>query len=731
LQPRLAAVNASRAALDSEGYQIFVQTGATTHSRIYVFGADERGVLFGVGRLLRELQMRPGRVGLQDTFSATSAPKMKLRGHQLGFRPKTNTYDAWDLPQWKQYFRDLAVFGCNTIELIPPRSDDDADSPHFQRPPMKMMIGMSKIADYYGLDVWIWYPALDKDYSDPKTMESALTEWGEVFSKLPRVDAVFVPGGDPGHTPPGNLMALLKRQTENLHRYHPKAQMWVSPQGFSQEWLNEFLDYLKREQPACLSGLVYGPQVRIDLQRLREAVPKKFPIRLYPDITHSRQCQYPVPNWDVAFAITEGRECINPRPEDEAAIFRSTYKDSIGFVTYSEGCNDDVNKCIWSSLGWEPDASVMEILRQYGSYFIGADYADEFAQGLSDLEQNWRGPLLANSNVVKTLKRFQSLENRAGPGALKNWRFQQALFRAYYDAFIKERLVFETDAESMAMQALSESSPVEERLERAEKVLHQAAHSHMRDDLRTRILELGAELFQSIGMQLSVQKYKASAVDRGACLDTLDVPLNNRLWLERRFAEIRKMTSESEKLAAIDEITHWTNAGPGGFYDDLGNPSRQPHLVTGLSFVEDPGRMKSARVGFDEALVRSEGDLVRGVPRRISWMDHAESLYDTPLQMRYEGLDPHAKYKIRVIYGGDNLKRLIKLEAGNQEIHSYIAKPVPIKPLEFSIPPEATREGTLSLTWQGEKGLGGNGRGCQVSEVWLLKTSTNVNESSR
>ena len=281
------------------------------------------------------------------------------------------------------------------------------------------------------------------------------------------------------------------------------------------------------------------------------------------------------------------------------------------------------------------------------------------------------------------------------------------------------------------MNVLSESSPVDARLKKSEEILEQAAHAHVRDDLRTRILELGAELFQSIGMQLSVEKYKASAVDRGACLDTLDVPLNNRLWLEHRFAEIRKLASETEKLAAINEILQWTNAGPGGFYDDLGSPGRQPHLVTGQSFSEDPGRMKSARVGFDEALVRSEGDSARGVPRRISWMDHAESLFDTPLQMRYEGLDPKAKYKVRVIYGGDNFKRQIRLQAGKQEIHTYIAKPVPFKPLEFDIPPETTKEGTLTLTWNGEKGLGGNGRGCQVSEVWLLKASTNLNEASR
>ena len=76
---------------------------------------------------------------------------------------------------------------------------------------------MSRLADEYGLDVWIWYPAMDRDYSDPKTVEFALKEWGEVFRQLPRIDAVFVPGGDPGHTEPKYLMALLEKQTELLH----------------------------------------------------------------------------------------------------------------------------------------------------------------------------------------------------------------------------------------------------------------------------------------------------------------------------------------------------------------------------------------------------------------------------------------------------------------------------------------------------------------------------------
>ena len=70
-------------------------------------------------------------MALPERLNLASAPKYPLRGHQLGYRPKTNSYDAWDLPQWERYIRELALFGTNAIELIPPRSDDDADSPHF------------------------------------------------------------------------------------------------------------------------------------------------------------------------------------------------------------------------------------------------------------------------------------------------------------------------------------------------------------------------------------------------------------------------------------------------------------------------------------------------------------------------------------------------------------------------------------------------------------------------
>jgi hypothetical protein len=568
---------------------------------------------------------------------------------------------------------------------------------------------------------------MDKDYSDPATVQRALAEWSEVFSKLQRIDAIFVPGGDPGHTQPKHLLALLEKQTANLHKYHPKAQMWVSPQGFTQAWMDEFLQILNRDQPTWLTGLVYGPQVRLPLAKLRNLAPKKYPIRDYPDITHTRQCQFPVPEWDIAYAISEGRECINPRPIDYTTIARANLPFTTGFITYSEGCNDDVNKAIWSALGWDPNTPPEETLRQYSRYFIGPQYETNFTEGLLALEKNWRGPLATNTAVDATLAHFQALEKNASPQTLRNWRFQQPLLRAYMDTFVRHRLIHETKVEERALQELRiATNDIPTRLKAAESILDLGIipefeisnhKSEIYPALRARINELGEMLFQSIQMQLTVDRHKAIGPDRGASLTTIDAPLNNRAWLKHQF-KIAQLMGEPQRL--IDQILNWTNPGPRGFYDDLGNPARQPHLLQGLIFSEDPSRMYSARVDFEEDLVFDSLDETAGVPRRLSWMDHAESLYDTPLHMQYLDLDKTTRYKLRVLYGGDN-RRKIRLVANNTtEIHPHMERPLPYKILEFEIPKQLTATGQLHLTFEPEPSLGGNGRNTQVSEVWLL-----------
>jgi hypothetical protein len=682
------AIRITQGSGPAEGYSIRTDANGVTIS-----GNDARGVLFGVGHLLRSMDYGRRKVELAQPLNVTTAPKYKLRGHQLGYRPKTNSYDGWTVAMWEQYIRDLAVFGTNAIELIPPRSDDDDDSPHFPLPPMQMMIEMSRIADSYGLDVWIWYPAMDKDYSDPKTVESALKEWGEVFRQLPRVDAVFVPGGDPGHTQPKYLMALLEKQTAVLRKHHPKAQMWVSPQSFSAEWMDEFFGIVKKE-PAWLGGLVFGPQVRLSLREMRERTPAKYPIRFYPDITHSLRSQYPVPDWDVAFAQTLQREPINPRPADQATIFRLLQPVAeIGFLTYSEGCNDDVNKFVWSALGWNPNADITDVLRDYARYFIGSNMTEAFAQALLALERNWRGPLRENTGVETTLAQFREMEARSTPQQRLNWRFQQALYRSYYDAYVRARLLAETEQERRAMETLRRTRDLE------------AAKAELRrepvaQDLRARVFELAEALYQSARMQLSVDKYKAIAVGRGANLDLIDAPLNNAPW-------VLQQTNP-------DTILNWTNPGPGGFYDDLGDPLNQPHLVRGQEFASDPAYLQGAMTTF--------ANRRHTTPLRMSWWTEAQTLNDHPLEMRYTGLDRSARYRLRVIYGGDPAPVPLRIMAdAKYEVQPPTPKNIDYRPVEVDIPHDATADGEVTLTWTKPAGMGGNGRGVQIAEVWLVR----------
>jgi hypothetical protein len=232
--------------------------------------------------------------------------------------------------------------------------------------------------------------------------------------------------------------------------------------------------------------------------------------------------------------------------------------------------------------------------------------------------------------------------------------------------------------------------------------------------LRARVGELAEALFQSVHMQLAVKRYGAIAVGRGATLDTIDMPLNDRAWLGERFAEIRAMASEPQRQAAIDAIVRWTDPGPGGFYDDLGDPLRQPHLVRGPGLAEDPGSFRSAAVGFGYR-----------AGWKLSWMTHAESFYDGVVEMRYDGLDPAARYRVAVVYAGDvySFTRKLRLDADKTtEVHGWLSTEGHPRRAEFDIPASATADGALTLTWQQEPGAGGAGRGNQIAEVWLMRS---------
>jgi hypothetical protein len=322
---------------------------------------------------------------------------------------------------------------------------------------------------------------------------------------------------------------------------------------------------------------------------IRAHLPKAYGLRDYPAITHTVRCQYEVPFWDPADSLTLGREPPNPRPTFYKMIHGCFSHFTDGYISYSDGVNDDVNKAVWLRLGWQPDANVREALVQYARFFFGSEVAQDAADGILALEKNWEGPLATNGAVDGTLALWQHLERRK-PELAGNWRWQLCLLRAYYDAYTRHRLLYETRLEREADRVL-EKAPVigaAEAMAQALARLRLATEAPVKTDWRARIEALCGELYQSIRLQTSVPRYHAIGYERGCVLDFVDVPLNNRWWLEDEFAQIGKLPSEAEKVRGLTEIARWENPGSGSYYDEVGHIAKSPHVIRGEGLNTDP-----------------------------------------------------------------------------------------------------------------------------------------------
>jgi len=680
-----------------------------------VAGNDTRGELFGAGWVLRQMRFADGTATIPIHLRTFQAPDKPVRGHQIGYRFKNNTYDAWNLAQFEQHIRDLAIFGTNTIQLIAPKSDDAPTSPLYPAPALDTVLGISAILQKYGLDCDLYYPEMRSDYTRPQQVEAELKDFEELVRAMPRLDALYVPGGDPGHTPPEVLFPLLEKQAEIVRRYHPSATIWVSAQGFDRARYETFYT-LMAKRPTWLTGVFFGPQSRDSFATQRSRIPARFPMQFYPDIAHTMHAQFTVPEWDPIFALTEGREPIDPRPAAFAAIYRHYASLNTGFITYSEGANDDINKMLFAQLGWSSSTPVETVLHEYARWFLHREGAQEqtAVEAMQGLEEDWNGLIATNTHIPTTFNLFQHLEQASTSlQAKNNPQWESLLYRATYDDYLQRKLARERSAEARALAALEAQGEASTRVAKANAVLASSAPGTQERTEHDRLFALAGDLFRDWGMQLSVKLYGASNWERGANLDRVDTPLTETAWLHHAMEEALHQPDEPTRLEALHRITHWTTPAPGAIYDDLGDPAAEPHLARRARWQDDPAMYGTAINGI------ADRTLADGW--RLSWLDYAETLYETPLELNYEGLDPHRTYRVRITYAGEDYALPLRLVAnGTIEIHPARLRKSNPETVEFPIPQQAVADGELHLRWSGPEGSGGSGRGRQVAEVWIL-----------
>ena len=96
-------------------------------------------------------------------------------------------------------------------------------------------------------------------------------------------------------------------------------------------------------------------------------------------------------------------------------------------------------------------------------------------------------------------------------------------------------------------------------------------------------------------------------------------------------------------------------------------------------------------------------------------MQQVTTLYDQPLEIVYDKLDPNGSYTVKVAYTGRFRSRM-KMVADDILVHDFIK--TGIQPIyEFQIPAKAVKDGIVNFKWT----CGEGERGSQVSEIWIIK----------
>jgi len=539
--------------LNNDCYNIIFNNNTLTF-----FAKTIRGLIFSYSHFLRKCEFKDGKIILTKDISGTYTPEKKIRGHQIGYRTTPNTYDAWDYEQYFQYYLDMMAFTTNTCEHIPYEKGVSKRNCLMKYDEEEFLIEASRLADTINMAVSLWHPN-----SDDETLEEAVTKRRELYKKVPRIDYLFIPGGDPGEYYADEFIKRTKAISKVLKESHPKALMYPSAQAPHKyhDWGDALIKELEKE-PEEIDGLIMGPNHAFPMHELRAKTPQKYPMRFYPDITHNLRCEYPVhflnDDWHYAFASTLSRESVNPRPVEFSTLHRLYSHYTIGSVSYSEGVHDDLNKMVWSLLEFDSDYPLREAVSDYVRYFFYGTDTEYLTDAILGLEKNWEGNPLNNPSINNTYEAFWELRYDY-PTLSENWRFLLLYFRACCDKLILERIKFENSLIEEAKCYLKKSD-----IKKAKEILN-TDFPEWYKDFRNEIFDLGEKLFNLIGIQLDVEHYHTDGWERGATLDTIDRPITDRLWLLNRLSYCKNLT-ENEQNGFITRLLSRNKVAPDEYY---------------------------------------------------------------------------------------------------------------------------------------------------------------------
>jgi hypothetical protein len=447
-----------------ESYAVWVDGSSPRKTVVNIAGFDNRGILFGAGRLIQELYLSANYISIPQKLVITSSPSDKLRAQQIIKNSQgKDGFNDWSKPEVNQQFvNDMLIFGTNGFEPTQP-----------------------ELVDKYleGLGISLFVKLKCQDVIDlNKQADDSIKSF---FKKYSGIDHITSYGGDAaGAVQPQLFFPYLDRVIPLVLKGNPGSKWWYSNQCLD-DHAKDFDDYIfkfiNEKQPTYLHGMVYGPWTKRGINEIRTDLPPQYIIRHFPDICHPRWSQYPIPQWDRVFSIVWPRnQSIYMMPTMMLDIYKATRNNTVGNLPYNHtGSFNDLNKFVISAAGWNADTDINSILTSYAKVFFAHSFMklpkelesekkmtkEEFlnkatsyvVKGLQLLEQNWTGQLKNNASCEEALHYWTQIAECIG-GPQKNWRVEMYLYKARIDAQIKRKYDFEMQLENDAYKIIANSN---------------------------------------------------------------------------------------------------------------------------------------------------------------------------------------------------------------------------------------------------------------------------------
>ena len=446
---------------------------------VRINGSDARGLLYGVGKLLRTSRFETDGF-VPGAWRGTAVPAKPVRGIYFASHLHNFHHDA-PVEEVARYVEDLALWGCNTLIVW-------FDMHHFtglDDPAAQAMIArlraLLKAANSVGMSGGLVVLANEAYRNSPEALRADWTAGHDGYTIEPGghyhvelcpnkpgarelmlrwlderlaafadidVDYLWIWPYDQGGctcrqcSPWGanGFLTLAEPIARAYRRRFPRGKVVLSTWYFDRfttgEWAGlahafaqppDWVDYLLADD--------FGD--RFPEYPLRHGVPGNLPLVSFPEIS-----MYYGPRYEPG--CPWGGFGANPLPRRLQRLWDAAGGRLVGGFPYSEGIFEDMNKAICAQLYWQPDKPTLQTAREYIAFEYSPDVVNEVSAAVEILERSlprsWQNAggvprfvIKEPSGVDEAWRLVQAAERRLTPYARGSWRWRLLYLRALID----------------------------------------------------------------------------------------------------------------------------------------------------------------------------------------------------------------------------------------------------------------------------------------------------------